>query len=133
MNLFRIFMKKIKEKTPTKRPRVNTRTKGHSFERKIAKDLRESNIYPDAKRHLEYEKGAALLGIDIVNTGKWLIQCKKGKQDPQKLYKFYNQVRKEQDHIRTVVVKGDGQNRPPMVIMSYDDWKGLLQTHPAIQ
>lgn len=48
------------------------RQKGHSFERKIARDLRE--IDPSAKRVLEYQKG---LGYDIqLDNLPFLIQCK---------------------------------------------------------
>jgi len=51
-----------------------SRTKGHNFEREVAKLLR--NYFPDAKRQLEYQEG---LGFDIANTGELSIQCKVGK------------------------------------------------------
>lgn len=54
-----------------------SRTKGHSFERSVAIALRR--IFPDAKRHLEYQCDEAL-GIDIDNTGPYRIQCKRGKR-----------------------------------------------------
>jgi len=53
----------------------SSRTKGHSYEREIAKKLRE--IYPNARRALEYQEGT---GVDIENTGKLRIQCKRGKR-----------------------------------------------------
>lgn len=58
-----------------------SRTKGHSFERDIANRLKKW-IYPDAKRHLEYQASEALSGIDLVNTGKLAIQCKAYKNYP---------------------------------------------------
>lgn len=53
------------------------RTKGHSFERLIAKKLRR--IFPRARRHLEYHIGDAN-GIDLDHTGDFRIQCKRGKR-----------------------------------------------------
>jgi Holliday junction resolvase len=52
------------------------RTKGHDFEREIAKDFREIG-YPEAKRNLEYNEGDT--GIDLVGTGVFDVQCKRRK------------------------------------------------------
>ncbi len=54
-----------------------SRTKGHSFEREIAIALRR--IFPDCRRHLEYQDAEAN-GVDLVNTGAYKIQCKRGKK-----------------------------------------------------
>lgn len=53
------------------------RTKGHEFERWTAEQFRK--IYPEARRHLEYQMGEAL-GRDIANVGPYLVQCKRGKR-----------------------------------------------------
>ncbi len=53
-----------------------SRTKGHSFERWVAVQLRE--IYPEARRHLEYHAQDAR-GCDIDGVGRYLIQCKRKK------------------------------------------------------
>lgn len=52
-----------------------SRTKGHSYEREVAKQLR--GLFPDAKRHLEMQKEEAM-GFDLDNTGSWRVQCKRG-------------------------------------------------------
>lgn len=54
-----------------------SRTKGHAFERWVAKKLRRR--FPDAKRHLEYQFSEAN-GVDLVGTYPYLIQCKRMKR-----------------------------------------------------
>lgn len=54
-----------------------SRTKGHSFEREIAARLRV--VFPEARRQLEYHARDAR-GIDIQETGRYRIQCKRGKK-----------------------------------------------------
>jgi hypothetical protein len=54
-----------------------SRTKGHNFEREIAKLLRL--VFPEARRHLEYQDAEAN-GVDLVNTGNYKIQCKRGQR-----------------------------------------------------
>lgn len=54
-----------------------SRTKGHSFEREIAILIRQ--IFPDARRHLEYQDAEAN-GVDLIGTGSYRIQCKRGKK-----------------------------------------------------
>lgn len=66
-----------KERKLKKNHGRTSRTKGHSFEREIACSLR--TIYPDARRHLEYQDAEAN-GVDIVHTGPYRIQCKRGKK-----------------------------------------------------
>ena len=51
-----------------------SRTKGHSFERHIAQAFK--TIFPNACRQLEYQEG---LGVDLANTGRLRIQCKRHK------------------------------------------------------
>jgi HJR/Mrr/RecB family endonuclease len=54
----------------------SARRKGHQFERDIAKLFREAGYY-QACRQLEYQQG---LGVDLANTGKYDIQCKRSKK-----------------------------------------------------
>lgn len=49
------------------------RRKGHSWEREVAKMLRD--IFPDAARQLEYQENECN-GIDLKGTGSFKIQCK---------------------------------------------------------
>ena len=55
----------------------SARRKGHQFERDVAIKLRE--IFPAAKRQLEYQIDDCV-GVDIANTGRYKIQCKKLKK-----------------------------------------------------
>ncbi len=54
----------------------SSRNKGHGFEREVAGLLR--SVFPDAKRKLEYQWQEAS-GVDLENTGKLVIQCKRSK------------------------------------------------------
>lgn len=54
-----------------------SRTKGHGFERLVAKLLRP--IFPNARRQLEYHINDAQ-GIDLQYTGIYKIQCKRYKK-----------------------------------------------------
>lgn len=53
---------------------ANSRKKGLTFERDIATKL--AHIYPNACRHLEYQKFKAAKKMDLEYTGPWVIQCK---------------------------------------------------------
>jgi hypothetical protein len=70
--------KKKKEKDPAKIKLGRlSRRKGHNFEREIAIFFR--NIFPEARRHLEYQDAEAN-GVDLVHTGPFKIQCKRGRK-----------------------------------------------------
>lgn len=57
----------------------HARTKGHSFERFIAQCLRVAEVFPEARRQLEYHIDDCK-GVDLVNTGIYKLQCKKLKK-----------------------------------------------------
>jgi hypothetical protein len=59
-----------------KKQNKSNRTKGHSFERDVVHMFRK--IFPEARRNLEFQKEAALAGVDLINTGRWRVQCKRG-------------------------------------------------------
>lgn len=96
-----------------------SRTKGFSYEREIAKRLR--NLFPKARRHLEFQAEEAALGIDLINTGNLAIQCKR--------YKGYAPISKisevKKSGIRVLVTKGD--RLPDMVVLSLDDFLAILE------
>ena len=54
---------------------VNSRRKGHSFERKMATAFR--GLWPNARRGLQYQDGAEC--PDVVGTPYW-VECKTGKR-----------------------------------------------------
>lgn len=97
-----------------------SRTKGHGYEREIANKLKP--LFPDARRHLEYQTGAAELGIDLINTGNLLIQCKR--------YKTYvpitkiKEIKEASGKIPVLVTKADRQ--PDMVVLKLDDFLSIL-------
>lgn len=69
----------VKEVTwAPKCPGKRSRTKGHSFEREIAKAFRET--FPDSRRHLENHKEDAKYGTDVVGIEPFRVQCKKLKK-----------------------------------------------------
>lgn len=51
-----------------------SRTKGHAYERAIV--IKFKKLFPEAIRQLEYQEG---LGVDLANTGRLRIQCKRRK------------------------------------------------------
>lgn len=55
-----------------------SRTKGRAFEQEIARLFRP--IFPDARRHLEYQQFEAAFGADLAGTGPYQIQCKRGRK-----------------------------------------------------
>jgi len=94
-----------------------SRTKGHSFEREIAIALRP--IFPDACRQLEYQEG---LGVDLTNTGRLRIQCKR--------YKKYASLSaiEEADNgtdIPMLVTKGD--RKKILVALPLEDFLKILE------
>lgn len=54
-----------------------SRNKGFAFERLIAIMLRP--IFPNIRRHLEYQDAEAN-GVDLVHSGYFRIQCKRGRK-----------------------------------------------------
>jgi hypothetical protein len=67
----------MKRKKSKKRLGKMARTKGLAFERAVAIALRV--VWPDCRRHLENHDAAAN-GVDLVNTGRYRFQCKRGRK-----------------------------------------------------
>lgn len=99
-----------------------SRTKGHGFEREIAIALRD--IFPDARRHLEYQDAEAN-GVDLINTGKYFIQCKRGRK-----YASLTAIKEVQcdealGDVPVLVTKGD--NEKILVALPLDEFIRLLK------
>ena len=93
------------------------RTKGHGYEREVARLLRP--LYPDARRHLEYQDGEAY-GVDISGTGPLKIQCKRHKQ-----YVPINTIEEiRADGIKLLVTKAD--RKPAVAVLYLDDLLKIL-------
>lgn len=99
-----------------------SRRKGHSFEREIAIALRV--VFPHARRHLEYQHEEAN-GVDIVHTGHYRIQCKRGRK-----YASLSAIG-EVDHDamlgQTPVLVTQGDQKSVLVAFPLDEFIRLLR------
>jgi len=97
---------------------ASQRIKGVQFERKVASQLRR--IFPEAKRHLEYQDGEAY-GMDIANTGEYAFQCKKHKK-----YVSINTIKEIKcDLIPVLVTAADREE--VMAVLPFDELLRLLE------
>lgn len=115
--------KKVSFEEKEKRRKMGraSRSKGHNFERLVAKELQI--LWPEARRQLEYHKDDAN-GVDIQNTGDFRFQCKKMKK-----YARINAIKEIQceeflGHIPVLVTAGD--NEPPMAVLSFENLLDLI-------
>ncbi len=100
------------------------RTKGHSFERWTAEQMRK--VFPEARRHLEYQMGEAL-GRDIANTGDYLIQCKRGKRYASLSAIGEVQIDPIDGGIPVLVTKGDSTQ--PLACLPFEIFLKLVSFH----
>lgn len=97
------------------------RIKGHSFERYIANFFKP--IFPDARRHLEFQSEEAEQGVDISNTGRYKIQCKK--------YKKYCSITKieeinaKENDVPILITEGD--RKRTVAVLYLDDLFELIK------
>lgn len=99
----------------------SSRTKGHAFERHVAQEFRK--IFPKARRHLEYQDGECY-GVDIANTGRYRIQCKKLKK-----YASVSTISEvvystEEGQVPVLITAGD--NLAPMAVLPLEDLLRLI-------
>lgn len=99
-----------------------SRTKGHSYEREIAKRF-QSMGYNDARRHLEYHTDDAKDGVDLINTGMFNVQTKRGRT-----YAPINKIFeiKKSGGINLLITRAD--NEKSMVVMSLDDFETIVNS-----
>jgi len=99
----------------------SSRTRGHSWERFVSAALRM--IWPDARRHLEYQDGEAN-GIDIANTGEtFRIQCKSTAKVPN-IPQVFKEIRHDQENIPVVIFKVTGKGE--YACFKFEDAKLLM-------
>lgn len=103
-----------------------SRTKGHSFERHTASEFKR--IFPQARRQLEYHEDDAK-GIDLQNTGRYRVQCKRGRG-----YAPINKIFEVQcldflgvDEVPVLVTRAD--NCPTMAVIPFDKLLELIEVH----
>ncbi len=100
-----------------------SRTKGHSFEREIAKALRK--IFPKARRHLENHEEDAANGADLIFTGKYRIQCKRGRK-PSSLSAI-KQVKADEMFGEVPILVTQGDRERILVAMPWEEFLRLIQ------
>lgn len=99
-----------------------SRTKGHSFERWTAIALRV--VYPSCRRHLEYQDAEAN-GIDLVNTGPYKVQCKRGKKYASLSVIKEVQADEMMGEVPVLVTKGD--NERVLAVLPFEEFIDLLR------
>ena len=97
---------------------VNSRRKGHTFERKMAIAFRA--LWPDARRGLQYQDGAEC--PDVMGTPYW-VECKCGKRTNIKAALRQAEAASNNRQPVLVVTKDDGQS--VLVTMKWEDFFDL--------
>lgn len=107
-----------------------SRTKGHNQERHLAELFREAG-FPNARRMLEYHSDDAK-GVDLQNTGPYLIQSKATKN-----YVPINTIEEIQldkfpeDSIPVLVAKAD--RKKPVAVLYLDDFMDMVKALKEIE
>lgn len=104
----------------------HSRTKGHSFERKIAQMFRE-NGYPHAQRQLEYQLNQCK-GIDLSGTGHYAVQCKK-----TKAYVSVNTIKEIQSDFKVPVLVTAADREEAMVVLPLWKFLELISLEKKVQ
>lgn len=97
------------------------RAKGLQFERDVANAI--GHVFPEAKRHLEYQGDSAQEGRDISNTGVYAIQCKNLQNYVP--IKTIKEVNRTSENRPVLVTKGNKME--PVVVMYFSDWVKMLE------
>lgn len=100
-----------------------SRTKGHTFERVIANSFRA--VFPKACRQLEYQEG---LGVDLANTGRLRIQCKRNKN-----YAPLSKIEEARDGTGIPMLVTRADNKEALVALPLSDFLNILQDVGYIQ
>ena len=116
----------MEAKSEASRRGRSARTKGLSFERKVAQQLR--HVFPDAERQLECQHG---YGYDLANTGRYKIQLKayKAYASINKIEETYSSL--QDGDIPVLVTKGD--RLKPMAVIPLDHWIELVAIAEGIR
>jgi hypothetical protein len=103
---------------------MNSRTKGHDFERFCATRLRE--IFPDVAT--SRFKGALwwdIAGVDLTNTGNYNFQCKAKETSPS--YHLILASMPKGEHINVILHKKN--NRGIVAVLDFEDFLELIKKH----
>lgn len=100
---------------------VNSRRKGHSWERLVANELKDIG-YKNAKRQLEYQEG---LGVDIANVFPLRIQCKVGKS--YNVEEALEQADRDAQSGEIAVAVCKKDNKKPTATIYWEDFKVIIE------
>lgn len=114
--------KKKKTNSEGSSKKVNGAKKGKSWEREIANAI--GHIFPEAKRHLEYQASAAAKGIDLEGTGCFKIQAK-NYQGYAPIGKIFEIKELCEGDIPLLITKGN--RLPPMVVLPFESMIYLMK------
>lgn len=99
------------------------RRKGHAFERWVAIKLRK--IFPEARRQLEFQAAVAIEGVDLVHTGRYKIQCKRGRKYASISAIFQVQICPIEGGCPVLITQGDRQE--PMAVLPFQELIRLIR------
>jgi len=97
------------------------RRKGHNFERKITRELKE--YFPAAVTSRNGARGSDQAGIDVINTGLFNTQCKR--RENLNIFNVLNKEMPKDHNINVVFWKKDRQ--ADIICMEKTDFYDLLQ------
>jgi hypothetical protein len=98
---------------------ASQRRKGHDFERKIARDLRE--LFPDAKRGFQ-TRGGTSEEADV-EIPYYFIECKHHKKAPLRAA-LQQAADNCGDRVPVAICKDD--RKDPIVLMNYEEFRKIL-------
>lgn len=99
------------------------RRKGHAFERWVGKRFRR--IFPDARRQLEFQKEVAAEGCDLVNLGRYRVQCKRGRKYASITAIFQVKICPIEGGCPVLITKGDRQEA--MAVLPFEELLNLIR------
>lgn len=116
--------KKTKKKVDPIRSRKGKTAikKGKQFEREVAQLL--GHIFPEAKRHLEFQADEAAQGVDLSNTGPFKIQCK-NYQNYVSVSTIFEVKLQSEDDIPVLLTKGN--RLETMAVLPFRDLITLME------
>ena len=104
-----------------------SRLKGHNFEREIACQFREELRFYDCMTHREARGGdwsKTDLGIDLVNTEPFQIQCKRLQNYAP--IQTINEIQCDRDKGDIPLLITKANNKETMCVLPWEDFKKIL-------
>ena len=99
---------------------MNARNKGHAYERKIAKELKD--FYPDCVTSRYGNRMMDDMGVDLINTDPFNVQCKA----VERLGTYHDILKSMPEDNNYNLIFHKRNNRGEVVVMSKDDFYELL-------